>query len=271
MKAITYTLLSVLLLAFSCITTKALQLGPYELSTGFDARDHPRHEEAGSPSRKASSSLKIELHPRVFWKLSNDNFVSKKRAEGGRFSGVGNTWLTFNVDAMLEDKTGVRNNPSLSFIYTIKLPTGSPAKKLGTGRVDHELVASIGKSVGKPQIINGEARRRTSLGVDFGLYSAGKPGQSGFTNVGELTLSVNQVLDDLSVRKYKYHGEIYMSSPAKDTLSEIYAKNDLTIKLSSTFRTKIGIRTGLTPNSPRIGVYGSITYAGNFRPKPPVP
>lgn len=268
MKAIAYTLLSNLMLGLTCITTQAIQLGPYEWSTGFDARDRPRHEEAGSPSRKASSSLKIELHPRVFWKISNDNFVSKKSAEGKRSSGVGNTWLTLSVDAITEDKTAVRKHPSLTLIYVVKLPTGSPTKKLGTGRVDHEVVASIGKSVGRPQIFSGEARWRTSLGVDFGLYSAGKAGQSGFTNVGELTLSVNRVLDDLSTRKYKYHGEIYMSTPAKDTLSEVYAKNDLTIKLSSAFRAKIGVRTGLTPNSPRLGVYGSLTYSGNFRPKP---
>jgi hypothetical protein len=56
-----------------------------------------------------------------------------------------------------------------------------------------------------------------------------------------------------------------MSSPAKDTLSEVLVKNDLTTKLGSKFRLRLGVRTGLTPNSARFGVYGSLIYSGNFR------
>lgn len=241
---------------------------PYDYTFGVDAKASPRHRDEGRPTQKVSSSLKIDLADWFWMKVANDNFVWKKRADGGTTNGVGNTRLTFNADAITEDDTGVSARPSLSFIYTVKLPTGSTVKRLGTGRVDHEVLVEVGKSFGDEAIVGGKVRKRTNIAVDVGGYFSGNPGASGFTNVGELSIGLTQVLDSLAVRKYRYYGEIDLSTHAKDTLSEIFALNELRVKLSNKFRFRAGVRTGITPNSPRFGVYASITYSGELRPAP---
>jgi hypothetical protein len=271
MRMTTRGALIVLLLLPLAATTRAQSGGfeyPYEYTFGFDAKASPRHRDQGQPTEKASSSLRIDMTSWFWFKVGNDDFVWKRKADGGTTNGVGNTRLTFNADAVTEDDTGVSARPSLSFTYTVKLPTGSTSKGLGSGRVDHEVIVEVAKSFGDAAIVGGKVRRRTNIAVDLGGYFAGNPGTSGFTNVGELTIGLTHVLDSLVEKKYKYYGELDLSTHAKDTLSEIYALNELRIKLSDKFRFRVGVRTGITPNSPRFGVYGSITYSGSLRPAP---
>lgn len=271
MRTTTRGILIALLLLTLAATARAQSDGfdyPYEYTFGFDAKASPRHRDEGRPSQKVSSSFTLDLAPWFWVKVANDNFIWKNRADGGTTNGIGNTRLTFNADAVTEDDTGVSARPSLSFIYTIKLPTGSTVKSLGTGRVDHEVLVEVGKSFGSAAILDGKVRKRDNLAVDIGGYFAGNSGASGFTNVGELSIGLTHVIDSLDKKKYKYYGEIDLSTHAKDTLSEIFALNELKVKLSDKFRFRIGVRTGITPNSPRFGVYGSITYSGSLRPAP---
>src|SRR2546430_702960 len=109
----------------------------------------------------------------------------------------------------------------------------------------------ISKSVGDSIIDQGKLVKRTALEVDVGGYFAGNSDRPGFTNSGELTLSITQTLDDLKVGKYTYLGEIDLSSAAKDSPSEIFAVNELSIVLASNAVFRVGMRNGITPNSPR--------------------
>jgi hypothetical protein len=168
-------------------------------------------------------------------------------------TGYGNTTLNFSADLITEEEG--ESHPSLSFSYSVKLPTGSQSKGLGSGRVDHEYVAAIGKTLS----------RRTSFEVDLGGYSAGNTDRRGFTTTGEMALMLDHILGSLETKKYKLHNEIDLSTRARDTQSEIFSLHWVTFKLSKHFSLRTGVRAGITPNSPRIGGFGTIIYTGSFR------
>src|SRR5438270_6692289 len=179
-----------LLLVSTSAAVRAQQAGDFRFKYGFDAKTRPRREDEGSPSQKLKASFKIYLSPRISFTFGNDNVVWKEPSGGARVTGFGNSTLTFDADLVTEDSTGVRSHPAVSVEYNLKLPTGSKAKGLGTGRADHELVGIISKSVGDSIIQQGQVIKRTNLEVDFGGYFAGNSDRSGFTSNGELTLAV---------------------------------------------------------------------------------
>jgi hypothetical protein len=267
MKSTVRVLWFALIFGSGLFVCHAQQLGDFKITYSLSAKDRPRHEDQGSPGQKGSASFRFFFSPQISVRIANDNFVSKKPAGGSRKTGFGNTLITFDADVILEDSTGVKQHPSFSFTYAAYLPTGSVKRGFSTGRVDHEVVGAIAKSVGEWIIVDGEVVKRTNLEVDVGGYFAGNPGQSGFTSIGELTLAMTRTLDALDVRKFRYHGEIDMTSHAKDTLAEIFALNELRTKLSPKLLLITGIRVGITPNSPRFGAYASLTYSGSFRKK----
>jgi hypothetical protein len=254
-----------LLLLAAGETIRAQHLGDYRFKYAFEAKTSPRHEDEGSPARKIAASFKLYLSSRLSLTFANDNVVSKAHRDGTRTTGVGNSRLTFDADLITEDDTGIKTRPAVSVEYNLKLPTGSAAKGLSSGRVDHEIVGIVSKSVGDSIIDQGKLIKRTNLEVDFGGYFAGNSDRPGFTNTAELTLAITQTLDDLKVGKYTYHGEIDLSSAAKDSPSEIYAVNELSIVLPSNAVFRVGMRNGITPNSPKFAVYTSITFKGSFR------
>jgi hypothetical protein len=254
-----------LIFASSLSFCHAQQLGDFKITYSLSAKDRPRHEDEGSPSQKGSASFRFYFSPRISVKIANDNFVSKKPAEGSRITGFGDTAISFDADVVLEDSTGVKQHPSFSFTYAAYLPTGNVQKGISTGRVDHEILGAITKSVGESAIVDGEVVKRTNLEVDVGGYFAGNPGESGYTAIGELNLAMSRTLDALNVGKFTYHGEIDMTSRAKGVLSEIYALNELRTRLPHKLLLITGVRVGITPNSPRIGAYASLTFSGSFR------
>lgn len=265
------TLLRLICLAFLLVSANvaacAQDAGDFTFKYGFDAKTRPRREDEGSPAQKLSASFKIYVSPAISFTFANDNVVWKEPSGAPRVSGFGNSRLTFDADLITEDSTGVRSRPAVSIEYNLKLPTASKTKGLGTGRADHEIVGSIAKSFGETIIDAGKLRHRTNFEVDFGGYFAGNADRPGFTNTGELSLILTQTLDSLKVRKYKYRGEIDMFSAAKNTPSEIYSVNQLSINLSSKAVLRLGMRNGITPNSPRFAFYTSIALDGSFSKK----
>jgi hypothetical protein len=129
---------------------------------------------------------------------------------------------------------------------------------------NHTISVGIAKSFGDSAINAGSVTKRNNFEVDLG-GSFGQLEAGGYSKVPEMTLAFSRTLDSLTTEKYAYGCELYMSAPTKDSLSEIYILNQLTISLKTraTFRT--GFRTGLTPNSPKLAFFGAITFSGSFK------
>lgn len=203
------------------------------------------------------------LSPQVYFRLGNTSLTSRQKADGTRVNGVGATSLTFGADLVKEDSTGIRRHPSLTVEYLIILPTAS--KALGTFRpTNHSITAAVAKTFGEAAIINGGITRRNTFEVDVGGFFAEK--ETGeYSKTPEMTLAYARTLDSLEVGKYSYRVELYSSARTRFGASEIYVLNKLTVALKNTARFTVGVRAGLTPNSPRALFSGSLSFKSSFR------
>ncbi|HXM48250.1 MAG TPA: transporter [Pyrinomonadaceae bacterium] len=215
-------------------------IGTTTITYGVSLNDHPRHAREGTPKRKGTLGLTIRIAPRFVFGITFDTFSSKKRADGSYITGIGNTTPSLKYEALDDNK----KHPSVSFSYSITLPTASVAKTLGSGRVDHKIIGDVGKKVGN-----------TSLGLSLGYLFAGRKGQSGFSKTGLAVLSLAHPLG----QKFTSKNEIDFATRADKNPSEIFAINQIVYKVNGTFSLRAGLRTGITPNSARIGFTGGIT------------
>lgn len=263
MKTLVQMTMVILMTFLSAGTLRSQDLGDFIFSYGYESNLRPRHEEEGSNNQRLKAALTLFLSPNVTFRVGNTNLVSRQRADGTRVNGIGSTSLAFGADIVNEDDTGIKRRPALSAEYLVVLPTAS--KSLSSFRgTDHAVTLAIIKSFGPSQIVNGSVRRRHQFEIDLGGYFAEKE-MGGYSKTPEMTLAFSRTLDRLTKRKYGYRAELYMSAPTKDSLSEIYILNQLTIKLNPTTKFKAGFRAGLTPNSPRLAFFGSIRFDGSFR------
>jgi hypothetical protein len=264
MKTLMQITMIVLLTFLSASTLRSQQqLGDFTFTYGFESNFKPRHEDEGSNNQRLKAALALALSSNVTFTVANTNLISKQTSDGTRINGIGNTALVFSADIIGEDDTGVRKRPGLSAEYAVVLPTAS-SSLINFRGTDHSVTVAITKSLGPSQIVNGSVKRRHQVEVDLG-GSFGAKETGGFTKTPEMTLAFSRWLDDLTIRKYKYRAELYMSAPTKDSLSEINLLNQVTINLNDTTRFKAGFKTGLTPNSPRLAFFGAISFDGSFR------
>ena len=263
MKTVAQMTMIVLMFVLSVGTLRAQELGDFTFSYGYESNLRPRHEEEGLNDQRLKASLTIVLSPSTYFRVGNTNLVSKQRADGTRVNGIGATSLAFGADLVNEDSTGIKRQPSLSFEYLVILPTAS--KSLSSFRgTHHSVTVAIAKSFGDSQIVGGAVRRRDKFEVDLGGFFAQKEA-GGYSKTPEMTLAFSHALDSLENRKYVYGGELYMSAPTKDSLSEIYILNQLKIKLKPSAGFRVGFRAGLTPNSPKLAFFGSMSFDGSFK------
>jgi hypothetical protein len=263
MKTFAKITMVVLMTFLSVGTLRSQDLGDFTFSYGYESNLKPRHEDEGLNNQKLKASLTIVLSPNVYFRVGNTNLVSKQRPDGTRVNGIGSTSIAFGADVVTEDGTGIKRQPSVSVEYLVVLPTAS--KSLNSFRgTDHSVAVAIAKSFGDSQIVNGSVKRRNKFEVDLGGFFAQKEA-GGYLKTPEMTLAFSRALDSLANKKYVYGSELYMSAPTKDSLSEIYILNQLKIKLKPTATFKTGFRTGLTPNSPKVAFFGSISFDGSFK------
>jgi|GEM_PF-2031336 len=211
------------------------EVGTTTITYGVVVNDHPRQASAGVAKRKGTLGVTVRVAPRIVVGITNDTFSSKKRPDGTYITGIGNTTPSFKYEAI--DETP--KHPSLSLSYSITLPTASKAKTLGTGRIDHKIIGDLGKKVND-----------TKLGLSLGYLFAGRKDKPGYTKTGLAVLSLDHPLGT----KLTSRNEIDLATKADTNPSEIFAINQLVYKINNTFSFRAGVRTGITAQSPRIGL-----------------
>ncbi len=255
--------LVILMTLLSAGTLRSQDLGDFIFSYGFESNFRPRHEDEGFNNQRLKAAFTFFLSSNVTFTVANTNLVSRQLNDGTRVNGIGATSLVFGADIVAEDNTGIRKHPSLSAEYVMILPTAS--KSLGSFRGHEPYCHSSHREIPRTsQIVNGSVRKRHAVEIDVGGSFFQKE-VGGYSKTPEMTLAFQRTLDNLATRKFTYRGELSMSAPTKDSLSEILVLNQLTIKLNPTTRFKAGFRTGLTPNSPRVAFFGTLSFEGSFR------
>ena len=226
------------------------QVGTLTINYGIVVNDRPRDASAGVPKRKGTLGLTVRVAPRIVAGITNDTFSSKKRSDGTYITGIGNTTPSVKVEAV--DETDKR--PSLSLSYSITLPTASVSKTLGSGRVDHKLIGDFGKTV------NG-----TKLGLSLGYLFAGRKAKPGFSKTGLAVLSLDRPIGT----RFTSKNEIDLATRADANPSEIFSINQMVYKINNTFSIRGGVRTGITVNSPRIGLTAGLSITTSLKKHKP--
>jgi hypothetical protein len=227
--------------------------GAYFFGYAFSANAAPRH--GGAETEKAGLTFLAYFTCRASIVITSDNVLSTKTALGDRVTGLGDTTLYLGYDA-LSDKPG---RPAISFSYGIKVPTASSTKGLGSGEVDHTIIATVSKSFNND---------RAYLELNGGDYIAGRTGASRFDHFpfasGLLKHSIGK--ND----RYKLHFEVGGDFATNKSNAGMYSLNYLETRLSRrTAQTYVGLRIGakfgLTPNVSRAGLYFALAIKGNLR------
>lgn len=223
--------------------------GTYSFTYGFNANASPRS--GGAQTEKAGFAFAVYLTRRIFLELDNDNVVSSKASPDPRVTGFGDTTLYVGADALLEAK----GRPGITVLYGIKAPTASSRKGLGSGEVDHTLLAAFSKTLGR--------ENRTYLEFDIGDYIAGETNSSGFNHFPFAAGIVRRKLD--RKKKYTLHFEIGGDFATKNSDADLYNLDYLETKLSDHVSLRTGGRFGLTTNVSRAGLYLALKFSGNLK------
>src|SRR3954469_7583685 len=184
-----------------------------------------RHKDA-STQQTAPTPLRFAVARRLLLELDLDTVNSQKDATGARVTGVGDTAVGIQGVAVRETE----KHPALALAYYFKLPTASEMKGLGSGRVDHKIIALVSKTVGQ-----------TDIDCNAAYLIDGREGGAGWVTGGQAALAVSQNLK----RNYSLQGEL--SGQTKDDAQPpgVFALGALTYKVNRRLVLDSGMRFGL--------------------------
>ncbi len=155
-------------------------------------------------------------------------------------TGVGDTALGFK--AIVRDKP--KERLALAFAYSIKLPSASEDKMLGTGRVDHNAKFIVNRTFGKT-----DYRFNVSY-LNIGRGDSGKRADGAqvvFAAVRELPKNFGVV------------AELYGQSVDDAQPRGVYALGAVTYKINRRLRVDVGVRGGSGSAAPDVGVFTGLT------------
>src|SRR5438105_757106 len=113
--------------------------GVLQLEYGFNGN---WRAPGGASEQDTPLALRFALSRRLLLEFDADTPTSQS-ADGIRNTGTGDTLL--GIQAVLQHET--KSHPGVALAYYVKLPSASAAKGLGTGRVDHNLIALVSKNI----------------------------------------------------------------------------------------------------------------------------
>lgn len=197
-----------------------------------------------SPDYRNRQSLPLGVYfavnKRLRFDFETDAVASQKDLTGMRETGIGDVTLGFKAIA--------RENPeerlAVAFAYSIKLPTASKEKELGSGKIDHNLRLIFDRKYGKTDFIFNAAY------LNNGREDANKR-ESG----AQAVFTVERELS----KKFDIVGEVYGNTIEESQPRGIYLSGALIYKVSKRLYLDIGVRPGFGPEAPKIGLFAGMT------------
>ncbi len=214
------------------------EAGVLQLEYGYDGNfrsDEFRSQQTGP------LSLRFAATNRLLLQVSLDTFISEVSEAGEmRMTGVGDTRAGFQVIALKDTE----KHPALAFAYFVKFPSASESKELGTGRFDHKVVGLVSKKVGQ-----------TDIDFNTALLVVGREGESGWETGGQAALSFAREFEN----NFGVQGEISGQSLDDVQPRGVFALGAVTYKANRRLVFDAGMRFGLNPAAPRVGVFAGVT------------
>ncbi len=211
--------------------------GVLQLEYGYDSNFNAD----GTPSQQfVPLALRFAVNPRILVEFDNTNFLTQTSPDGTRQTGVGDTNL--GVQYVIHHQTDT--TPGVAASYYIKIPTASSSKGLGTGRVDHTFTGLVSKNVG-------------SVTIDFNAayLLAGRTSRDGYASSGQAALAFSRGVS----KNFGVTAEISGFSRNDNSPGAIFGLVGGSYLVNRRFSLYSGVRFGLTPEAPRIGVLAGMT------------
>jgi hypothetical protein len=220
------------------------QPGVLQVEYGYDGNF--RAEEFRS-QQTAPLALRFAASSRLLLEADLDTFISEREeADGERQTGIGDTRIGIQAVALKDTE----QHPALAFAYYVKLPSASQRKGLGTGRVDHKLVALISKKVGE-----------TDIDFNTAYLVVGRENGDGWISGGQAALSVARDFES----GFGLLGELSWQSKDDVQPKGVYALGALTYQVNKRLTFDGGMRFGINSEAPRVGLFVGMTIgAANF-------
>lgn len=170
-----------------------------------------------------------------------DAVVSQKNLpERQRETGIGDVNLGFKF--LARDKPEERL--AAAFAYSVKLPTASSEKELGSGRVDHNLRLILHRTLDKTDYIFNAA-----------YLNNGREDNDRRESGAQAVFTVERELSE----KFDIVGEIYGNTIEESQPRGIYLSGALIYKVNKRLYLDIGVRPGFGRDAPKIGIFAGLT------------
>jgi hypothetical protein len=214
------------------------QYGVLELEYGWD-RLWP---EDGSRQMSLGGLLKFGLLCDVELRWNTTSFLSQTDASGTHRS-FGDNWLGPQIRIYRQTK----RVPTLSFAYSVKIPSATTEDGLGTGRVDHGFTFLASKDVAQ-------------FHFDFNAtqFLIGRPNASGFDTNQQLNLAFSHVLRGKLQVTGEFYGDTQLNQSTPAFASSLWA---LTYTVVPRFVIDSGFEAGLTSGGPHRHAFVGATYS----------
>ncbi len=211
--------------------------GVLQLEYGYDASFRAKDFRT---QQSVPLTLRFAVSKRLLLDFSLDSVVSKLDEAGSRATGVGNARLGFQTLVLEDDE----KHPALAFAYYVTLPAASEAKMLGTGRVDHRVVGLLSKKVGE-------------TGIDFNAayLNVGRAESGRRASGGQAALAVSREFENSAGFVAELAGQSVDGGQSRG----IFALGAFTYKVNRRLQFDAGMRFGLNPEAPRVGVFTGFT------------
>ena len=212
--------------------------GVLQLEIGYDANFHSKGN--FDCQQDMPLALRFAISHRFLVELDTDSPYSLKDPIGRRNTGAGDTQLGFQAVLFHEN----RSRPGVAFAYYIKFPTANRNKGLGTGRFDHSFIALVSKKVSK-----------TTVDFNAIYFIAGRTSGQGHASSVQVAIAASRNL----TKKFGVQGEISGSSRNDQQAGTMFGLGVVTFQINRRTVFDSGLRFGLTPGAPRLGVVAGMT------------
>ena len=211
--------------------------GLLQLEYGYNGDFRARDVRA---AQTLTLNLNFSLTDTVLIQFSNDNMASQTASTGLRQTGLGNTYLGFQVTTLRETMT----RPALAFAYQATLPTASEAKGLSTVGVWHKTTALISKKV-----------HDTDIDFNASLLVNGLGHGTGYDTGAQVAIGFSRDLPNHFGVQWEVSGQTLDADEPRGA----FASAALTYQTNARVQFDAGVRFGLTPAAPRFGAFAGMT------------
>jgi hypothetical protein len=211
--------------------------GVLQLEYGFNTN---RHAPGGASEEDTPLALRFAVSRRLLLELDTDSPFSQSSGGARATTGPGDTQLGAQAVLRHEDARG----PGVALAYYVKLPTASASEGLGTGRFDHFALALISKKLGE-----------TVFDFNAIYLLAGRTTERGRASSTQAALAASRNV----TRRFGLQGELSGLTRNDAQPGALFALGVVTYQLNRRLVIDCGLRSGLTPEAPRVGAVAGLT------------